>query len=350
MMKNTIYLTLLLFALSGCIEPYEAKTDNIDSILVVEGFITDGTTQITLSKSVDIKDDIYRYSMWYGNEDSLYVNHASVYLECENGSKSEVAQSSGKGIYLIETGELNVNTKYRLAIHVDDEIYHSGYLTPAISPPVELSYRVNYQYFVNEKNENDSVINNTDVLLTTKGYEHQPGYYLWSYRENWKTHALLGPGICWSEDSSRVLLLGTTERLSENTIRGHRLMTVYSMENRVSQRYRIQVKQNAIHQDAYDYFENQKRNSEQTGSIFGVIPSELTGNIKCTSNPAIPVIGYVDVSTTSVNELYLTRKDCFDSQNEYRQILRCFDEKGEIKPQCYVCFGTAEKPKDWKDE
>ena len=349
-MKNTIYLTLMLFALFGCIEPYDAETDTIDSILVVEGIITSGTTQINLSKSIGIHDNFWRYYSSLEKEDSLYVNNASVYVESDDGFKSEAAHSSGKGVYLIETGELNVNAKYRIAIHVDDETYHSGYLTPAVSPPVELSYRLIYHYYKNEKNEMDSIINNTDIFVSTKGYEHQPGYYLWSYKENWEIHALFGSEVCWGKDSSRYLLVGSTERLSENTIRELMLSALYNLDLKVSQRYRMQIKQNTIHKDAYDYFENQKRNSEQTGSIFGVIPSELTGNIKCTSNPTIPVIGYVDVSTTTANELYLTRKECFNPHNEQSMRLLCYDEEGRIMNHCYICNGTAAKPNDWKDE
>ena len=345
---------LLCLALSGCIEPYEAEIDGIDSILVVEGMITSGITQINLTKSIEIQDDFYRY-MWNGNEDLIYVNNASVYVECDDGSHSEAAHSSGKGVYLIETGELNINAKYRLAIHVDDEVYHSDFLAPTISQPVELSYRINYEYFKNDENEVDSLVNSTDVFVSTQGYERQSGYYLWSYKEDWEYHALMysayHPYDCWGKDSSRVFILGSTERLSENTIREQKILTIYGTDNKVSFLYRIRIKQNTIHKEAYDYFNNQKKNSEQTGSLFGVIPSELMGNIKCTSNPGIYVIGYVDVSTATGNELYLTR-ECFNPQSELLRWRACSEEE---KPplSCMDCTwysgGTVERPKDWND-
>ena len=346
---------LLCLALFGCIEPYDAKLENIDSILVVEGFITSGTTQINLSKSIGVNDNYWNYYQWVNGKyvNTLVVDHAIVYVECDDGTQSEKAHSSGEGIYLIETGELNVNAKYRLAIHMDDEVYHSSYIAPAISPPVELSYRINYHYFINQKNEPDSTIYYTDVLVSTQGYEHQPGYYLWSYKEDWEIHDLFGYDICWRKDSSRVFLLGSTEKLIDNTIRDHTLLNIWGDDNRVSQYYRMQVKQNTIHKEAYDYFNNQKKNSEKTGSIFGVIPSELMGNIKCTSNPAIFVIGYVDVSTTTTNELFLDR-ECFNPQYENSQRMACYNEEdGSISPSCLDCTqrgGTKNKPKDWPND
>jgi len=346
---------LLCLALSGCIEPYEAEIDGIDSILVVEGMITSGITQINLTKSIEIQDDFYRY-MWNGNEDLIYVNNASVYVECDDGSHSEAAHSSGKGVYLIETGELNVNAKYRLAIHVDDEVYHSGFLAPTISQPVELSYRINYEYFKNDKNEVDTLINSTDVFVSTQGYERHPGYYLWSYKEDWEYHApmfsFFHPYYCWGKDSSRVFILGSTERLSENTIRGQKLLTIYGTDNKLSSRYRIRVKQNSIHKEAYDYFNNQKKNSERSGSLFGIIPSELMGNIRCTSNPSVYVIGYVDVSTATDNELYLTRSECFNPQSEL-WIWKTCSEAEEPALSCIDCTwygGTVKRPEDWKNE
>jgi len=363
---------LLCLSLSRCIEPYDAKIENIDSILVVEGIITSGTTQIILTKSFDIQTD-YWWIFGGKNEELIYVDSALVYIECDDGTQSEEVHSSGKGVYLIETGELNVNAKYRLVIHVDDEVYHSSYLAPAISPPVELSYRINCAYFQkNEKNEKDSIVIYTDVFISTQGYEHQPGYYLWSYREDWEIHApIYFPGypyICWGKDSSRVFLLSSTDKLVENTIREHKLKYINAQDNKVSLRYRIQVKQNIIHKEAYDYFNNQKKNSEQTGTIFGVIPSELMGNIRCTSNPAIFVIGYVDVSTSTTDELYLD-SECYDPPNyNYNNcevwiplpgqvpkdgIVWGYVEYGTgyILESCVDCTkrgGTEIKPEDWK--
>jgi len=241
---------------------------------------------------------------------------------------------------------------------------------------VELSYRINYHYFINQKNEPDSTLTHTDILVSTQGHERQPGYYLWSYEEDWEVHALLGnpyyvrvydeqtgkmkdslaPNFdyfCWNKANSRVLLLGSTDKLIENTIREHKLFSVYSPDDRVSYLYRVRVKQNTIHKEAYDYFNNQKKNAEQTGSIFGVIPSELMGNIRCTSNPGILVIGYVDVSTTSTNELYLTREECFDSSYENNRRRWCFPPEEEVNESCYYCTyrgGTKNKPEDWPND
>ena len=38
-----------------------------------------------------------------------------------------------------------------------------------------------------------------------------------------------------------------------------------------------------------------KKNTEGTGSVFDAQPSELVGNIHCTTNTSEPVVGYIDI-------------------------------------------------------
>jgi len=360
-MKRAIYSIVLLFALTGCVERYYPQTEGIESILVVEGIITNGTTQIALSYSVGL--DI--------NINKIYTeNQATIYVECEDGTTSAMTCSSGDGIYLIETGELNAGAKYRLVIQLAGEEYHSRYITPAITPPVDVTYI------------HDPINNSMNICVSTSGNDNQPGYYLWSYKEDWEVHAfvyeefwsitfwdkntgkfvtevfhndLTSPNnvyYCWKADSSRVFLLGTTEKISENSIREREIKSFKCFDNRLSVLYRMKIRQNTLNKEGYDYFENLKKNAEQTGNLFGSIPSELMGNIRCVSNPAIPVIGYVDVSTTTTDELYLTDK-YYDWRNRDEQIRECGGEYAQdLFFYCRDCtdYGTKRKPKDWPND
>lgn len=82
--------------------------------------------------------------------------------------------------------------------------------------------------------------------------------------------------------------------------------------------YYIEVQQNRIRKEAYEYFKNIQRNIEQTGSIFSPIPTEVRGNIVCVSDPKEWVLGYVDVTSTTImkrfmpelRDFYETSYDC----------------------------------------
>ena len=333
-MKRNVIFLIFLFTLTGCIEDYNTKTRGIDSILVVEGFITNGTTQINLSKSVGLDDNIHNY-FWSGDS-TLFVDNALVYVESQDGSKSETVRSSRGGKYLIETGELKADAKYRVVIQLAGEEYHSSFIAPAISPPVELTYTY------------DDINRYINVCVTTSGDDQQHGYYLWSYKEDWEVYSYINWDLCWKSDSSRLLILGTTEKLSVNTIHEKRIHFIWIWDDRLSSFYRIKLKQNVMHKECYDYLENLQKNTEQIGWIFGRIPSELMGNIRCVSNPKIPVIGYVDVSTTTSTELYLTSK-YYDSSNRYWSVNTCMqaDPPYNWCTDCTAQGGSKRKPKDW---
>ena len=337
--KKPLYFAFLIqFCLAGCIERYHPQMEEIDKILAVEGIVTDGITKIALSYSVGLDKDLNK---------TTTENQAVVYVESEDGTKSAMTNSSGDGIYLIETGELNAGAKYRLVIQLAGEEYHSSFIAPAITPPVEISYIY------------DSVKSNISIRVSTTGDANQPGYYLWSYKEDWEIHALVYEQLfhnlyyCWRTDSSKVMLLGATEKLSMNTIREREIKTFNCTDDRIFFLYRIKVKQNVLNKEGYDYFENLQKNTEQTGSILGSIPSELTGNIRCVSNPRIPVIGYVDVSTTTTDELYLTNK-YYDRRYRDWQITTCNGKDAvQLYQYCRDCTqnaGTKRKPIDWPND
>ena len=105
---------------------------------------------------------------------------------------------------------------------------------------------------------------------------------------------------CWGRDSSKAMLLESTNKLTVNLIYKRKLIEIPRDHDKLTMLYYIDVKQNRIRKEAYDYFVNLQRNIEQAGSIFSPIPSERRGNISCVSDPKEWVIGYVDVTNTTI--------------------------------------------------
>ena len=50
-----------------------------------------------------------------------------------------------------------------------------------------------------------------------------------------------------------------------------------------------------------------KKNTEGTGSVFDAQPSELVGNIHCTTNASEPVIGYIDICQIQENRIFIDK-------------------------------------------
>ncbi|MFV0538968.1 MAG: DUF4249 domain-containing protein [Dysgonomonas sp.] len=364
-----------IFAFAGCIEEYHAKgVDQLSNLLVVEGTITEGITTIKLSRSVGLYDDA---------SSSEQVRNAIVSVESDKGKIYSVFSATG-GIYSINIDQLDPETKYRLKIRIGDEEYESTYSKPILTPDIDKIFWT--------KNSERKIAN---VCVTTRGSDDQPRYYNWSYEEIWEIKAQFysnfiygdkgsiifydevnGPYnlkyYCWNSNNSNKFILASSDKLSENVISEKKLVETVPSDERFSVLYFIKVHQNMLSKEAYDYFTNLQKNIENTGSIFPPIPSEMRGNIFCTSSPDIPVIGYVEVSIVKTKETYIYPHeglyetkldyDClsFDVSHElYEEGMRPYyveqgtrDSLYTLYPKCFDCTirGTKNKPSFWPND
>ena len=308
-MRIKIIISICVVFLSGCIELYNQEgVEEISDLLVIEGTITDNESVFVLRRSVGL------YEKLTGDET---VNNAIVYVEKENGEQLQgVFQSDGK--YVVQTGELDSKIKYRLYVKSGGEEYRSEFLSPLFTSEIGS--------ITHSKEGSGEPVN---IYIYTNDPDDVSRYYKWSYNEIWEVKAELfanygyiddepeptylflnGIGrnkyYCWVRDYSKSILIESAVDLSENIIYQKKLIEIPSNSEKLSILYNISVKQNQIRKEAYDYYTNLQKNVELSGSIFAPIPSEIEGNIRCLSNPNIPVVGYVEVSTTTVKELFFS--------------------------------------------
>lgn len=303
-------IALLSTVLSSCISDYNhPDLEDLNDILVVEGTISNDSTLITLSKSVGINNEL---------SDAVWIEDAILYVECDNGDKFQETIYDGNGNYIIKTGDLRPDQKYRLCITFKNKEYESEYLSPLFTPEID---SISWKKDSSEK---------ASLRVSTHDPNNNSLYYKWSYEEHWELKAELfadagfvdlseiGQPIeeytlensnniyyCWNNNRSRRFILGNSEKFAENIIKEKELFEMKPSNDRFSILYYIAVKQNQIRKEAYDYFSNLQKNIDQTGSIFAPIPSEMKGNIKSKQDPEELVIGYVDVSSTTYKERYI---------------------------------------------
>jgi hypothetical protein len=82
-----------------------------------------------------------------------------------------------------------------------------------------------------------------------------------------------------------------------------------SSDRRISALYSMELFQMAISEEAYKYWDNIRKNSDQIGGIFSPQPSEIKGNIKCITDPSEKVIGYICASKTSKKRIFAKGED-----------------------------------------
>ena len=353
---------LLCLILCGCITEYKPKgIDEVAEILVVEGIITDDESYITLSRSVTMSE---ADASWMSTQ---YVRNASVFVECDDNTRiagyPDYNAGFNGGRYVIHTGKLNPERQYRLQIEIDAIEYRSEFSYPMQTPEID-------SIFWMKRDRGQPVM----IYVATHDPEGQIQFYRWSYKEDWEYHSdvyLDGyPFYCWSMSSNKDIMLGSTEKTVIGKLMD-KVIEISPYDRKLSYLYRIDIKQNLISKKAYDYFSNIKKNTQQTGSIFAPIPSELRGNISCVTDPVRPVIGFVDVSSTTQKQQYIRHNGIYESSYDdeceiydlpqllemYERIPPDFVEyEPKAKPPTYVrqkCVecthygGSTQKPEDW---
>jgi len=335
--KLTVGLFVSCVMFNGCITLYEfSGTERLHSVLVVEGIITDSVTNIRLSRSVGLSDRLNDY---------VYVDNGTVWVECDDGTVSNTSQFMGMGYYHILTGDLNPDCKYRLRILLEGEEYRSEFLQPLLTPDFDLAWAKKGEVSIS-------------IHVSTQDTIRQSAYYLWSFMEDWEIKARLlvdsfcinGEWVandifttgnrywCWKKDSSRVFILGNVERMTDQAVKSMEIRSFFASNERLSLLFHISVKQHLIRKEAYKYYANLQKNVESTGSLFAPIPAELPGNVYCITTPDMPVIGFVEVSTSREQGQFMSADEA------YAESVNLMDCNIEIPPGGYAppqCYNTA---------
>ena len=304
--KGLVQLLLALVISAGCKKKFDPPAIQTGlSALVIDGFLNNSpdTTFIHLSRSKKLVDTL----------PDIQENNAQLFVEDPAGNiVYSFQQLNDSGLYFVPGMGLDINTKYRLhIITANGKQYQSDEIPVVKTPPVD---SITFDHTATGL---DIDVNTHDPLNATK-------YYRWEYTETWQYHAAyyayvhydhgnfidFRPGEfiyeCWRTQPSTQLLLGSTERLSKDLVYHYVLRQIDQDAVELSMKYFISVKQYALTKDAYEYIQNLKKSTEQTGSIFDPQPSEMKSNIHSLTDSSEVVLGYLTASTAEKKELYIT--------------------------------------------
>ena len=301
--QTLLYSTIIVIACS-CKKPYTPPAiTNSGSYLVVEGVINSGqdSTIVTLSRTVQLSS----------TNTVNPVSGAAVAVQSDQNASFPLTETS-KGRYVTNALNLDNSRTYRLSIKTaDNQQYYSDYVPVLNSPPIDSVF------FTTTNNQLNIFSATHDPTNTVK-------YYRWDYTETWIIHPKYDSGFisngdtvltrlpnqqiytCWQSDTSSTIVLGSSAALSKPVINQNPVTAMAFNSPKIANEYSILLKQYALSADAYNFWVNLKKNTEELGSIFDAQPSQVEGNIHSATNPSEPVIGYVSVGSVSILRKFIT--------------------------------------------
>ncbi|SHI35199.1 protein of unknown function [Hymenobacter daecheongensis DSM 21074] len=297
---------LLLVMLSGCIDEYMPDAiSTAKSHLVVDGFINPtGITTITLSRT-------YPVGL---NSPPPPETKATVYIEQEGGNRYAMPETATKGTYQSASLKLDMSKPYHLRLTTAaGKQYASEYVAAKLTPPID---NVRWQAAADGLN---IYVNSHDAKNTTQ-------YYRWEYEETWEimppfrplyeynrfTRQMVPntagyPSICWGTAKSSAVALTKTTSLSQDIVADFPLRSLASTESPLRYRYSILVKQYAHTPEEYAYWSQLKKTTEDIGTLFDPLPSQITGNVRCLNDTEELAFGYVGAHSAAEKRIFISR-------------------------------------------
>ena len=310
---------LFLIAAASCIDPYTPNLKNYNSLLVVEGLITNENSsyKIKLSRTTGQANSI-----------SEKVADADVYIIDGSGVKTHL-QNSGGGYYKTDSTLFKgvVGQNYTLQILTGDgKEYKSGQSTML---PVADIDKVYYEKGEEISGINGKISPGLKIFLNSANTVGNNQYFRWTFEEVWKfkipcpqryickmvldKETYIFEQIdsvreyCWKRNLSEDLITNSILSGGANFISGQEIQFIDPvLSDRLTQEYSILVKQYSVSQEEFDFWNNLKKAGEAGGDIFALQPFTVMSNIHNVNNNNERVLGYFEVSGVSQKRIFIT--------------------------------------------
>jgi hypothetical protein len=324
-------ISLLALILTTCIDPFSPRTENFESLLVVDALITNEyeTYYCTLSRSIQNIHDT-----------PVNVRGATVTVKDDLGAVFTFKETS-PGKYKSDSLSFRAEAGRTYILHIvtkEGETYESDHVTMPEVPAIDSLY-----YGKDKKTDDEGVLHD-GVQIYIDSKKPQSGTYLrWTYEEWWKTHVpyqplfkfldennivpVLEPDnvICWRNNKSSEIIAGSPDGDPGSEFRKRPLFFIASDHaDRLMVQYYIKIRQYSITKNEYEFWDQMQQIRDVGGDIFDRQPFQVISNIHNIDSPNDRLLGYFQVSSVSDASMYITRREV-DSLN-----LQQFDYGCEI--------------------
>ena len=312
--KNLLF-ALLFLVIASCVEPYNppAISETVD-LLVVDGFIniSNNSATVSLSKATPIAND----------DGHVPEVNATVRIEDDNGDIYSLYQEAD-GTYTLANMDLSLSKKYRLIIvRGNGKEYFTDYIELKQTPPIDsISWAPTPR--------RDGI----NIYANTHDENNNDRYYQWRFVETWEYTSKYSPSYelrhgvalpntvnvyqCWTTRPSSEILIASATHLNENVILNYPLIFIPKGSPKISRRYSIIVEQRSLTKDAYDFWNQLKKTTENLGGLFDPLPSKVIGNLRSKNDSKEPVLGYFSGGSSAEQRIFIGADDLPDDIWQY---------------------------------
>jgi len=302
---------MITIQLVSCVQEFMPDIDEYRNLMVVEGLITDEykqhyvkltrTTAVgkisegepVTSATVIVTDDLQNEYTFSEMSPGYYLTDSMIFQPGQFYT-----------LRIITSGDSYISTPMELrATHDIDRVYSElQYLPVQGTDLLKLGYQVYFDSY--------------DPTNSTK-------FYRWEYYETWETlfprrfdYPMVVNKNCWVDHRSSRIYIDNTTSTQEAIIEQYPLVFIGTETARLDVKYSLLLKQYAISEEEYWYWEHIRDLNQEVGGLYEPIPSALPGNMMSENHPEIDVLGFFSVSGASSKRIFI-KNDTIPKPNYY---------------------------------
>jgi hypothetical protein len=366
--RNIIHGLTVLLLTGGCVESFTPEVDEIPEMIVISGRInsSEGQQFVEVSRSSSFNEPAY-----------IPVIKCTVVISDDKNNRFTLWEyAPGKYTCWIDWTYLITGTGFKVEVTTPEgNQYESDYETILTCPPVENLY---YEEKRKDTDDPDNPLYGIQFYLDTDATGHETKNFMWELTETWEYYSKYMVGdyydgkinftgltydtlfYCWKTGRIYDIYTFTANNLTSGRITRYPLNYVSGNTDRLSVKYSLLVKQYAISENAYNYWNAVQRQTQNTGGFYETQPVSIKGNIRCVNHPGETVLGYFMVSCCTERRIFVPRDFDFAVYTPPCQPYEFDPESLTIflsgfKPEDYPVFllnlsGTSQGPWDYADQ
>jgi hypothetical protein len=309
-----IVMVLLAF-LTSCIKSYEPQIESNDAVkLVVTGQVNRGdeVQHVNISTTSSVSNP--KYFPVSGCNVTIIDSKGNSYISTE--------KKNGDYEVIIPENELLPGARFKVEILIPDgtrivsdfdeisdcpnvdSVYYIADTLPSVNPYL---IKQGIQYYVNLNAENSSShFFKWEVIET---YEFRAVYPIEWYYDG-KVHHVVpidySRKVCWKTAMVNDIFTLTTKNMALNK---YNMFPLHFVDNKSSPRLvygtSVLLRQYALSEAAFDYWEKIRINSVEQGGLYEKQPLSVKGNLHNVTKPEQQVLGFFGASTVKSKRIFV---------------------------------------------
>jgi hypothetical protein len=322
MLRNNIFISFLILVilLQSCIVPYEPNIDSKNlNKFVVTGQVSDNSDYQIVSISTSSSIGAPKYTP---------VSGCSVRIFDDTGNQFTM-QEAEAGTYKVKIAAnfLTPGASFKVEILTSDGVnIESDFDRMSECPPVDSIYYSREEIPTNIPGQVTIGLQFYTDLNVGSLNSH---FFRWEAIETWKyevdyprewwydgtVHRIIPPDysrkICWSTQLVKNIYTLSTENLVENKYYRQPLNFVDNHTPKLIYGYSLLIKQHALSEAAYSYWDQLRINGSDQGGLYEKQPLSIEGNLHNNTNPDQKVLGFFGASSVKSKRIFLRNVENF---------------------------------------